>query len=466
MVNVDVQKSYAFITAYLLGVERRILEKDFVEDYAYSEALEKFKKITNAELLRSLSRVKQSIIRNYSIYRNVEDFSSASKGFLDDDKLVLNSNNIDLDKEFRVNLDITDVLNLVSKRINILLLDVLKEFNMPHSKQVASLFYLYDVDKKTLAKLINGIKDNWTKFPKNVIVLKGSRLSQQLPLILETDENMFIGGYNILGEKYVKADYIAYAWSSIVFAAALPRLPIAKSSLIYVDCDNTDYFKFLCILEALNVSSNKGAVHHIKLFIDTQTSPLWRLSPKLLKGCFTFELIEVSRIKNTKSVVDIVIAAHITRDSAVVGHKPQGIVSSDSDFFGLLEYGIKLFVLYDGKSTRQDYLLYLKRKQVVNFDINNLDSNDTRFTFKQSIINHLCLTHLASLPMEKWTTTDLAEFVLSGFDKSIGYGMTLQLLEAKDVAGRILRNLKMEKNGAVVSLSSLGSEVEVTLGVA
>lgn len=459
-----VPKSYAFITAYLLGVERRILEREYIEDYVFSEGLDKFKNIKNAELIRALSKIKQSIIRNYSVYKDCEDFSTSSKGFLDKEMDILKENNIDLHHVFRLSLDIADVLNAISKHINNLLPEVFDYVKMPYADKVASLFYLYELNKKSLNKLVNSIKGSWSKFPHGIVIVKGSKVSNQLPYVLDNDRNLYEGCHNLVGEDYVETGQLPiFAWGTIKSREVEQLLPITKSSTIYVDCDNTDYFKFLSVLECLNRSTEKGHSHHIKLYMDDMTSPLWKLSEKLLKGCFTFEFIEVNRIKDNKSVVDIVMASHITRDSINNPDRLQGIISSDSDFFGLIETGLNLFIFYDGVCTNQEYVSYLKRKKLTTFDISTIDTNDTRFEFKQTVISYLCLSCLANLPMNKWSVNDLAEYVTNGFDKDICYGMSLHVVESLDVAKKVLSNLEIKVNGSKIALSSLGVEVEVEL---
>lgn len=466
MSSIEEKKSYAFITAYLLGAERRVLEKEYPEDYAYSEGLEKFKGVKNAELLRVLSKVKQSILRNYYVYKDATDFTSSSKGFLDEDKALLRNHNIDLDNEFKLHLDITAVVNLITKHINRNVLGVLAEFKTPHINQVASLFNFPTVDKKSLAKMLNLVKGNWTKYPHCIYINKGSKTNAPLNMLLNTDRILFIGGHNIVGEKYEIIEEVDYDWSHIKVDKIIPKLPITLGSLIYVDCDNIDYFKFLSVIEALKLSSLKNEKHEIKLFMDEMTSPLWALTDKIAEGCFTFEKIKVSRIKDEKSVVDMVMATHITRDSMVQGHKQQGIMSSDSDFYGLMESGIKLFVLYDSKHVRNTYMGYLRRKKYINFDISSLDSSQTRFDFKQNILLHLCLTHLSSLPIANWNVNDISNYVLESFNNDITYGMSLTLTETEDLVMRVLKDLKMETVGTKIAISSLGSEVEVELDVA
>lgn len=460
-------RSYAFLTAYLLGVEKKALQQDYIEDFVYSEGLEFFKRVPNANILRALSRVKQGILHYYDCFKNTQDLETASKGNIDADLKYLLENNIDLYNTFRSALDISAVMNDVTNRINRILPGVLEELNFMHIPQVSCYFYMYEVTEKTLTKLVTSVKGRWLKFPHGIAIVRGDKALQHLPYLLKNDKNLILCSYAITNTPYNLSTIIIpqFNWSSYEISSSTPDLPITKPSIFYVDCDNVDFFMFLSTLESLKKTSSADNPHIIKLYLDSMTSPIWRFADKFSEGNFQFELIEVTRLKEAKSVVDIVIAAHMTKDSLEHSNKMQGVVSSDSDFFGIVESGITMFVLYDGKCVSQDYISYLKRKKLINFDISSLSTSASRSTNEKAILTHLCLSYLAEIPMLQWNPQVIVDLVLSGFPKDIGYGMTIQKDIALSVAHNVLEHLEVKHSKNAIHLSSSGVEVTVPLKI-
>ena len=111
-------KSNAFKVGYLLGVEEGLLERDFKEDFEASDNLNYLKMSGKAELLRSLSRVRQSLIRFYPNYKGCTSLPANMRGFDMNDVDVLNKWEINLDGLFRIKANVTQIVNHLTKEID------------------------------------------------------------------------------------------------------------------------------------------------------------------------------------------------------------------------------------------------------------------------------------------------------------------------------------------------------------
>lgn len=471
------KKSYAFVTAYLLGVEEGILKRDYADDFAMSGELEKFKQVENANFLRALSKVKQFIIKNYEACTATNEYElSEDSGIVQDVELLL-EHEIDVRAQLGASRDMSSLMNTITKHINRHHIQVLKDLGAPHRKQLSRLFFFNtDVTKRTLSRLVSSVKTNMETFPHDIVILKGSRASKQLPGILLDDLNMYVGTHLLDGRVYnTTTEEPALDWKVVEVENAIANSPAvdtpldagALSGAVYhVDCDNVDFFDYLVFLDVLHKSKPKGQTCKIYLYRDEKTSNLWGQADKVITDGLEFESIHIKRIKESKCVVDIVIAANVAKEFALDATKPVGIVSSDSDFYPLTEMGVNLSVVYNGSYTSKDYLAYLNEKGIPVLDLNSINSSESRLRFEHAVISYLCLNHLATLPMANWTVEDITRSILSGYSKDIGYGMTLNKAVVENVVSKMLQDLKLEMIGNVVSLRALGKDMTVNLGVA
>ena len=108
----------------------------------------------------------------------------------------------------------------------------------------------------------------------------------------------------------------------------------AKSVAIAVDCENSDPFKFLSTLKGLP-SADLEKIAKITLYDDPNTTSGWDHLKKFTD--IRIEHIEISRVVDRKSLVDIRMTASIVADFYSENISSFLIFSSDSDFFGLIQ---------------------------------------------------------------------------------------------------------------------------------
>ena len=102
---------------------------------------------------------------------------------------------------------------------------------------------------------------------------------------------------------------------------------------IAVDCENVDPFKLYSALKSLNEESI-GKIEKIALYDDVNTTVAWDYLAKYLH--IPVEHVEVERVVNHKSLVDMKLAVSVCRDYFINGITSFILISSDSDFWGLI----------------------------------------------------------------------------------------------------------------------------------
>lgn len=420
-------KSYSFMTLYLMGLERHILEKDFIEDYSYSGGLTALDALEDARIIRYASRIRQKIYRNYSQYRSITDFEVEGKAYYEAEMVYLKERGIDLGKVFRGDFSVVSVINHLTKVISTRLPKVLKTLKFPHADIVENVFYMYDVTDKSLDKFIKTMQGVRSKFPYMLFITRHTRLGTYLPHFFQNDKTFFIGCYNLADENYSleSLSIPVFDWNCLG-SEDMVKLPVDKNTHFYVDCDNISYFTFIGLLESLKATAKVTDKHVFSLYIDETTSALWKMTSHIEHPLFQFNLIKVDRVKYSKSVVDIVMVAHIARNSVKEDGLPAVIISSDSDYIGLIQADIPLDgVFYEVANVNHEYVNQLKRQKVKHFNIGSLASDKFKQEHENVIIRQMVLEYLPSIPMVDWTVDNIVTYLTHRQAEIIEYEIDL-----------------------------------------
>ncbi|MGN1036897.1 MAG: NYN domain-containing protein [Ruminococcus sp.] len=102
---------------------------------------------------------------------------------------------------------------------------------------------------------------------------------------------------------------------------------------IVVDCENSDVYKLYGVLKNLN-QDELAKIDKIILYDDYHTTSGWDWIEKFTK--IPVEHVEVSRVTDHKSLVDIQMTAGVCRDYYQNNISSFILVSSDSDYWGLI----------------------------------------------------------------------------------------------------------------------------------
>lgn len=107
----------------------------------------------------------------------------------------------------------------------------------------------------------------------------------------------------------------------------------SEKTILVVDCENSDAYKLVSMLKSLNPDETEK-IHKIMLFDDDHTNNGWDFI-----GTFTkipIEHIEVKRVTDRKSLVDVRVTAGICRECYQNNVSSVILLSSDSDYWGLI----------------------------------------------------------------------------------------------------------------------------------
>lgn len=119
-----------------------------------------------------------------------------------------------------------------------------------------------------------------------------------------------------------------------------------EKTAIAVDCENSDPYKLYSVLKGLN-QEELAKIEKITLYDDANTTAGWDWLSKFTQ--IPVEHIEIDRVTDRKSLVDVRMTASVVTDFYRDGITSFIIVSSDSDFWGLIESlpKAKFLVMYE-----------------------------------------------------------------------------------------------------------------------
>ena len=108
----------------------------------------------------------------------------------------------------------------------------------------------------------------------------------------------------------------------------------SEKTAIAVDCENSNPFKLYSVLKGLN-PDELAKIEKITLYDDVNTTAGWDWLSRFTH--IPVEHIEIERITDRKSLVDLRMTASVVTDFYQSGITSFIIVSSDSDFWGLIQ---------------------------------------------------------------------------------------------------------------------------------
>lgn len=322
-------KTLVTTMSFLLGIDSRIIHNSFPENYKLLDEL-----FTNnkARIIRYLCRIRTVLMQKFKhvdreiMYelKNLDTMQYFKKCHLKELKElgidIVKSNHragqyqIDVNQYIAENID--GIRDLFPDWLN---WEYIKDlFIIPHyTKQ--------DVLKKEFAKYMANIEYypfqhymHWK--PQNVGGLFFSD-RKFLKIIYESNNDIFndTSKYKDAHEDTKNNIYN--------FVAA------SDKTVIVVDCENADIYKLFSCLQGLN-DEELEKVEKIILYDDYHTTVAWEHLNKYVK--LQVERIQVERVLDRKSLVDIMMTAGVCRHYFENKVDSFILISSDSDFWGLI----------------------------------------------------------------------------------------------------------------------------------
>lgn len=441
-------KILSFKVSYLLGVEENVLKRDYEEDFEESNNLEKFSTYKDAQKLRCLSRARMSVLRYNHLYGNNKDLRKITGQYLEKELAFLETQGIDLVNYFS-SLSEIDYFNKITEFINEISYNVLRGLGIPRAEIINEVFNFPFLETNRFKSFLKSIKT--LSCPNGMIFYNAVRIKQSLPYSLLSNKNLYFSAYSMQNKRYDgRLDLEnGYDWETEVIEESKPinkfvqvlqdttsgvvanvkkitenkyvnSIPLVDRNLlkfvekeeteIFVDCDNSDFFKFVNFLRVLEGYDN---ITGVKLIVDLKSNFLWKVFNQLYNGTIPISIIQVKRIKENKSVADVVLTKEICESFYTRKLRQAIIVSSDSDFFGLITSlpEMSFCIAYTDGQVNDEYLGYLEDNKITVYNLIDLESEEVLDYYKDVCIEYLLAYTLAQTPATKWELSNISSIV-------------------------------------------------------
>ena len=318
--------------AYLAGIKEQVLQEQYEKDN--EELFESLRKHSDANLIRTLCMVRSQIMRHYDSV---------------DQSLRYDMTNLDRNRHFtevdfkslqdmgfqviRVNYTAEKYLTDITKLINQNICRVQKLFpEWIKWEYVKSLFFIKNGEKadvirserKLFTSNINyypfGTYLHWQPSDNGNILYNDGKF---LTILYEQHGDRF-------GDKSKYTDAGDGTKNNIY-----DFIDRAKKVVMVVDCENSDLFKLYSVLRGLD-EEKVSKIEKIVLYDDEHTTEAWDWLEQFVPNAIPVEHIEVERLVNRKSLVDMRIAVGVCRGYYEEQVDSVILVSSDSDYWGLI----------------------------------------------------------------------------------------------------------------------------------
>lgn len=328
--------------AYMIGVKKYLIEKNFEENVEQLDSLCENKEAT---IIRCLCKLRTQLMRNFKKTDQEMRYYLKNLNSLDwfdnEDINQLEAWGIPIIKaNYRSDGYMQDITQLINERID----DCTRLFpEWVKWEYIRDLFYIPKYSKP------NVMKDEFSKYMGNFESYPYQMYVHWNPVqqgnILSTDRKFLNIIYQQHGDYF--ADYTKYQDAAEETKSSIYSfVDDSYKTAIAVDCENSDPFKFYSVLRSLK-KDELAKIEKITLYDDPNTTSAWQWIAKFT--AVPVEYIEVNRVVDRKSLVDIRMTASVCRDFYENGITSFIIVSSDSDYWGLISAmpNAKFLVMYE-----------------------------------------------------------------------------------------------------------------------
>lgn len=172
-------------------------------------------------------------------------------------------------------------------------------------------------------------------------------------------------------------------------------LRCSMRAVIAVDCENSDVYKLYATLKNLN-QDELDKIEKIYLYDDHHTTVGWRWLSNFTE--IPVEHIVIDRVTERKSLVDIVMTAGVCQSHFAEGIDSFILVSSDSDFWGLITSlpNAKFLVMYEYENCGQAIKNALEEHDIYYCAIDDFCSGNVD-GFKRAILLEILKKYLPDI---------------------------------------------------------------------
>lgn len=318
-------------TAYLLGVDR----EDYFMNYK-DEIFEEMDNIPEAKILRIMSKFRTALLNNYKeisqkIIYDLKNLDSLPDYFSQKDFRFLRSHGVEIVK---VNTKAEDYIYYITKEITNYTGKVIPKVYpiWVNHEYVKELFAMKCSRPKDGFAVVKSFASKRNLYPYHIYI----NLSTKTASIALTNDKAFTDCiYAAHGKSFNDSSKVINR--SANFSVGFERFFEAAGDIyILVDCENTNVYKLYCMLLGIKEKFKDGfsKIRKICLYDDIHTTNAWKLLHRFTEIKIEHNLIE--RVVENKSLVDIQLSTGACKAYYEDKIKDFILVSSDSDFFGLI----------------------------------------------------------------------------------------------------------------------------------
>ncbi len=324
----SVQKGVSLTVAFLIGTKMDVLVDNNPNE---KELFEKLSKEKDAVIIRTLCNIRSNLMLNYTnternIVFNLQNLDRQE--IYKDDIKTLTQNDINIIKvNYKVNRYLADINALIAQRIA-----TIKDL-FPEWVKWDYLKSLFVMPKGQSEEMI---KAESKKFIQSRLSYPFTRYIYWHPVeegnILLNDEKFLKILYRQFKDEFQDISKVKDA-SESVKTNIYDFINNNESTVIVVDCENSDAYKLASVLKQLDRNEIER-IHKIMLYDDVHTTKAWTFLNKITN--IPVEHILVDRIKENKSLVDMKMCAGVSASYYRDNITSFILCSSDSDFWGLI----------------------------------------------------------------------------------------------------------------------------------
>lgn len=317
--------------AYLIGVPRRIFDNEHTSPKP--EIYDRLERDKAARIVRNLCIVRTSVERNFKNINNRMKAPSALLSvtdFIPKESLEqLSDDGIDISfkSTVKLNQNIIELNRLIGDRIN-------------NCRQLFPLWLNWQY-VKNLFVMPDGLSEQGIKTAADVYFQNIKFYPYQMYInwspadegnILYNDKKFVKLLYKWNGEAFVDDSKVSDA-GDYIKGNIYDFIKSSGKTVVVVDCENSDPYKLCAVLRNLDYSYT-SKISSIILFDDIHAATAWQILESYTD--IPVEHIMIDRVKQNKSLVDIKLTARTCEEFYRNSVDSFIIVSSDSDYWGLI----------------------------------------------------------------------------------------------------------------------------------
>lgn len=318
--------------AYLIGVPKRIFEKEY--EPPQLEIFNQLELDKNARIIRNLCIIRTAIERNYKHINNKMRTEYLTILSMPEYIPPESMNQLTLDgisfikkTSHKLTQHIIEINRIISDRIN-------------NCKGLFPIWLNWQYIRE-LFVMPKGLTEEGTKIAAETFYANLSFYPYQVYInwppkdegnILYTDKKFAHLLYQWHNDYFTEDSKVSDV-SNYVKGNIYDYISASEKVVVVVDCENSDPYKLCATLKNLN-SEYTSKITRIILFDDIHTATAWSILESFTS--IPVEHIMIERVKQNKSLVDIKLTARACQEHYQNEVDSFIIVSSDSDYWGLI----------------------------------------------------------------------------------------------------------------------------------